>query len=198
MTKFVVNHKFPVIDRDEFLTPFDRMFDQIIQTQFPQIEKQVGVKPYQGTAYPKVNVYEYDDKVGVIAEIPGLDKKQLNIEVEDGVLTVSGDKHGVHEDDGAKVIRRELKSSSFIRSFELGDLLDGDNIRHGLNKGLGFTDSDRVENIRRISEVSKLMVDAGLITIVSFISPFKSERKMARELVEDKEFIEIFVDIIIF
>ena len=73
-------------------------------------------------------------------------------------------------------------------------LLDGDNIRHGLNKDLGFTDSDRVENIRRISEVSKLMVDAGLITIVSFISPFKSERKMARELVEDKEFIEIFVD----
>ena len=78
MTKFVVNHKFPVIDRDEFLTPFDRMFDQIIQTQFPQIEKQVGVKPYQGTAYPKVNVYEYDDKVGVIAEIPGLDKKDLS------------------------------------------------------------------------------------------------------------------------
>ncbi len=73
-------------------------------------------------------------------------------------------------------------------------LLDGDNVRHGLNKDLGFTDSDRVENIRRISEVSKLMVDAGLITIVSFISPFKSERKMARELVEEKEFIEIFVD----
>ena len=73
-------------------------------------------------------------------------------------------------------------------------LLDGDNVRHGLNKDLGFTDADRVENIRRISEVSKLMVDAGLITIVSFISPFKSERKMARELVEEKEFIEIFVD----
>ena len=73
-------------------------------------------------------------------------------------------------------------------------LLDGDNVRHGLNKDLGFTDTDRVENIRRISEVSKLMVDAGLITIVSFISPFKSERKMARELVEEKEFIEIFVD----
>ena len=63
-------------------------------------------------------------------------------------------------------------------------LLDGDNVRHGLNKDLGFTDVDRVENIRRISEVSRLMVDAGLITIVSFISPFKSERKMARELVE--------------
>ena len=73
-------------------------------------------------------------------------------------------------------------------------LLDGDNVRHGLNKDLGFTDVDRVENIRRISEVSRLMVDAGLITIVSFISPFKSERKMARELVENDEFIEIYVD----
>ena len=73
-------------------------------------------------------------------------------------------------------------------------LLDGDNVRHGLNKDLGFTDTDRVENIRRISEVSKLMLDAGLIVIVSFISPFKSERKMARELVEKNEFIEIFVN----
>ncbi len=73
-------------------------------------------------------------------------------------------------------------------------LLDGDNIRHGLNKDLGFTDTDRVENIRRIGEVSKLMVQSGLLTIVSFISPFKSERKLARELVNKNEFIEVFVD----
>jgi len=73
-------------------------------------------------------------------------------------------------------------------------LLDGDNVRHGLNKDLGFTDQDRVENIRRVAEVSKLMVDAGLVVLVSFISPFRSEREMARELVEDGEFIEVFVD----
>jgi len=73
-------------------------------------------------------------------------------------------------------------------------LLDGDNVRHGLNKDLGFTDIDRVENIRRIAEVSRLMVDAGLITLVSFISPFRSERRLARELVESDEFVEIFVD----
>ena len=73
-------------------------------------------------------------------------------------------------------------------------LLDGDNIRHGLNKDLGFTDTDRVENIRRVAEVSKLMTDAGLITLASFISPFKSERKMARDLLPDGEFIEVFVD----
>jgi len=72
-------------------------------------------------------------------------------------------------------------------------LLDGDNVRHGLNKDLGFTEEDRVENIRRVAEVSKLMVDAGLIVLVSFISPFRAERRMARELMEDGEFVEVYV-----
>jgi bifunctional enzyme CysN/CysC len=73
-------------------------------------------------------------------------------------------------------------------------LLDGDNVRHGLNKDLGFTDADRVENIRRVAEVAKLMVDAGLIVLASFISPFRAERRMARELLGDGEFVEVFVD----
>lgn len=73
-------------------------------------------------------------------------------------------------------------------------VLDGDNVRHGLNRDIGFTEADRVENIRRVGEVSKLMVDAGLITIASFISPFASERRMVRDLLEDGEFIEVFVD----
>ena len=72
--------------------------------------------------------------------------------------------------------------------------LDGDNVRHGLNKDLGFTDADRVENIRRIGEVGKLFVDAGLIVTCSFISPFRDERQMVRELVGEDEFIEVFVD----
>jgi len=73
-------------------------------------------------------------------------------------------------------------------------MLDGDNVRHGLNKDLGFTEEDRVENIRRVAEVAKLMTDAGLIVLVSFISPFRSERRMARELMAEGEFHEIFVD----
>ncbi len=72
-------------------------------------------------------------------------------------------------------------------------MLDGDNVRHGLNKDLGFTNADRVENIRRVAEAAKLMVDAGLIVLVSFISPFRSERRMARELMEPGEFLEIYV-----
>ena len=73
-------------------------------------------------------------------------------------------------------------------------LLDGDNVRHGLNKDLGFTDEDRVENIRRVAEVAKLMTDAGLIVLVSFISPFRAEREMARALFDEGEFLEVFVD----
>ncbi len=83
------------------------------------------------------------------------------------------------------------------RLFALGKhtfTLDGDNVRHGLNRDLGFSDEDRVENIRRVANVAKLMTDAGLITLVSFISPFRAERRMARNLMEDREFIEIHVN----
>ena len=74
-------------------------------------------------------------------------------------------------------------------------VLDGDNVRHGLNRDLGFTDADRVENIRRIAEVAKLMVDAGLVVLTAFISPFRSERDMARALFDDDEFVEIYLDV---
>ena len=73
-------------------------------------------------------------------------------------------------------------------------LLDGDNVRHGLNKDLGFTETDRVENIRRVGEVAKLMTDAGLIVITAFISPYRSERDMVRNMMQPGEFIEVFVD----
>ena len=73
-------------------------------------------------------------------------------------------------------------------------LLDGDNVRHGLNRDLGFTETDRIENIRRIGEVAKLMADAGLIVLTAFISPFRAERKMVRDMLPEGEFVEIFVD----
>ena len=89
----------------------------------------------------------------------------------------------------ANAVERQLEQNGF-HTF----LLDGDNVRHGLNKDLGFTEADRIENIRRIGEVSKLMIDAGLIVITAFISPFESERNMVREMVDDGEFVEIFID----
>ena len=145
MTKVAFRTGIPFFDRDSFLTPFDKMFDQMVETQFPDVVRHVGVKPYGHTAYPKVNVYEYDDKIGIIAEIPGLDKKQLNVEVEDGILTISGDKHSAFESEGAKVLRKELKESSFKRQFELGELLDGDNISANFKDGILSIDVPKTE-----------------------------------------------------
>ena len=145
MTKVAFRTGIPFFDRDTFLTPFDKMFDSMVESQFPEVVKSVGGKPYQGSAYPKVNVYEYDDKVGIVAEIPGLNKKQLNVEVEDGVLTISGDKHSTFEDEGAKVLRRELKQSSFKRSFELGEQLDGDNINANFKDGVLSVSIPKIE-----------------------------------------------------
>ena len=124
-------------NRDEFLTPFDRLFDKVMENQFPNFTEEFGVKCFEGGAYPKVNVYEYDDKIGIVAEIPGLSKKQVNIEVEDNVLTITGDKHNFEVDgDGAKIIRRELKHSSFKRSFQLGDQLDGESVSAKFEDGI--------------------------------------------------------------
>ena len=83
---------------------------------------------------------------------------------------------------------------ALVQAGRLAYVLDGDNIRHGLNKNLGFTAADREENIRRIGEVAKLFVESGLVVLTSFISPFRAEREMVRQMMPDGEFIEIFVD----
>ena len=145
MTKGNENPKFPAVDRDEFLTPCDRMVDHIVSSQFPEIEKQIGVKPFKGTAYPKINVYEWDTKVGVIAEIPGLSKKDLSVEVTDGILTISGDKHKLFDVGDAKVVRKELKQSSFKRQFELGESLDGSKIKAKFEDGVLSIEIPKIE-----------------------------------------------------
>ena len=132
MTRVLVNAKH--LNRDEFLTPFDKIFDELMNKQFPTFQEEVGVSFNQG-AYPKVNVYEYDDKIGIVAEIPGLDKKNVSVEVEDQVLTIAGDKHGF-DDSGVKCITRELKQSSFKRSFNLGEHLDGNSVSANFKDGM--------------------------------------------------------------
>jgi adenylyl-sulfate kinase len=94
---------------------------------------------------------------------------------------------------GKSTIANALEALLFQRGMH-SYVLDGDNVRHGLNRDLGFTTADRVENIRRVAEVASLMADAGLVVLVSFISPFRSERAMARGLMRPSEFVEVFVD----
>ena len=132
MTKIFVKPSH--LNRDEFLTPFDKVFDHLMEQTFPTFKEETGVSFNQG-AYPKVNVYEYDDKIGIVAEIPGLDKSNVSVEVEEDVLIISGDKHGF-DSDGGKCITRELKQSAFKRSFNLGEYLDGKNISATFKDGM--------------------------------------------------------------
>ena len=122
------------LNRDEFLTPFDKVFDHLMEQTFPTFKEDVGVSFNKG-AYPKVNVYEYDDKIGIVAEIPGLDKSNVTVDVEEQVLTISGDKHGF-DSDGGKCITRELKQSAFKRSFNLGEHLDGTSVSAKFKDGM--------------------------------------------------------------
>ena len=132
MTKIFVKPSH--LNRDEFLTPFDKVFDHLMEQTFPTFKEDVGVSFNKG-AYPKVNVYEYDDKIGIVAEIPGLDQKNVTVDVEEDVLIISGDKHGF-DSDGGKCITRELKQSAFTRSFNLGEYLDGTKVSAKFKDGM--------------------------------------------------------------
>jgi HSP20 family protein len=114
------------IDRDEFLAPFDRVFDEVFANQFPELTKELGVGFFEKQSYPRVDVIDYNDRVEILAEIPGLAKDEVSVEVQENVLTISGQKIKKIDDKefAGKYIRRELKHSSFKRSFTLGDQVD--------------------------------------------------------------------------
>lgn len=114
------------IDRDEFLTPFDRVFDEVFANHFPELTKELGVGFFEKQSYPRVDVVDYNDRVEILAEIPGLSKEEVSVEVQENVLTISGQKLKKVEDKEftGKYIRRELKHSSFKRSFTLGEQID--------------------------------------------------------------------------
>ena len=122
------------LDRNEFLTPFDKLFDQVIQSQFPNIAQETGISFEQG-AFPKVDVVDYDESIVIVTELPSMRKDGIKVSIEDDVLTISGDKHKLLDDD-ARYIRRELKHSSFKRSFRLGDVLDEENINATFDDGI--------------------------------------------------------------
>jgi HSP20 family protein len=112
--------------REQFLTPFDRVFDEVFNTAFPELTKEFGVGFFEKQSYPRVDVVDYNDRVEIQAEIPGLSKDEVDVEVQDDVLTISGQKVKKLDDknNDGKYIRRELKHSSFKRSFILGEVID--------------------------------------------------------------------------
>lgn len=126
------------VDRDEFLAPFDRVFDEVFAAHFPELTKELGVGFFEKQSYPRVDVIDYNNRVEIVAEIPGLSKEEVSVEVQDNVLTISGQKTKSVEDSKveSKFIRRELKHSSFKRSFTLGEIINKEEPQAKFENGL--------------------------------------------------------------
>lgn len=126
-------------NRDNLLNTFDKFFDETFRGQFPEFSKSFGIDPFSKSAYPKVNVLAYDDKVEIEAEIAGFRKEDISIEIEDDVLSIVGKASQQGEQtDKSVYLLRELKRSSFSRSFRLTEQLDSDKIEASFNNGLLF------------------------------------------------------------
>lgn len=122
--------------REEFMVPFDSLFDDIIQKTMPSFTDEFGVNFFGSNSYPKVDVIDHQDKITIEAEIPGLSKKEVSVDLEENILTVSGAKKSKEEDSDIKYIRKELKRSSFKRSFKLGDNINQRNVNADFNNGI--------------------------------------------------------------
>ena len=123
--------------RDEFLTPFDSLFDKLISQAFPNFGQEFGVNFFGNSSYPRVNVIDLKNEIAIEAEIAGLTKEDVSVEYEDGLLTITGNKKDEVEDAGAKYIYRELKRSSFRRSFQIDDTnLEVDKISAKFDNGI--------------------------------------------------------------
>jgi HSP20 family protein len=122
--------------RDEFLTPFDAMFDNVIQHAFPSFSQDIGLEFFEKNSYPKVDAIDHDDSITIEAEIPGLSKDEVSVELEKNILTIAGLKHSHDTDTKARYIRKELKRSSFKRSFKLGNNVDPKKIAADFSNGV--------------------------------------------------------------
>ena len=122
--------------REEFMVPFDSLFDDIIQKTMPSFTDEFGVNFFGSNSYPKVDVIDHDDRITIEAEIPGLSKKEVSVDLEENTLTISGAKQSKDESPEIKYIRKELKRSSFKRSFKLGENINQKNVNADFNNGV--------------------------------------------------------------
>jgi len=139
MTKLHIKQNLPV-SREEFVTPFDSLFDDIIQKALPSFSQEFGVGFFGNNSYPKVDVMDYPDKLQIEAEIPGLSKDEVSVDLEDNILSITGSKRESKNDSDVKYIRKELKRSSFKRSFELNRDFNLSKIKAQFSNGLLYVD----------------------------------------------------------
>ena len=132
----LLNGKTVPASRNDFLTPFDSLFDEMIGKAFPSFEQEFGVNFFGSNSYPKVDVIDSPEAIEFEAEIPGLSKEEVSVEIEKGVLSISGQKRQKDATDSKKYIRKELKRSSFKRSFQLSDSFNHEKIQAKFENGL--------------------------------------------------------------
>ena len=125
-----------VPSREEFITPFDSLFDSLIGQTFPALSQEMGIEFFEKNSYPKVDVIDYNNELTIEAEIPGLTKEEVAVDLEKDVLTISGSKNTKIDNESAKYIRKELKRSSFKRSFKLGKTVDQKKIKADFKDGI--------------------------------------------------------------
>lgn len=131
------NAAFSTVDRDEFLKPFDTVFDKLFQNSFPELYSELGVGFFEKQSFPKIDAIDYDDRVEILAEIPGLTKDEVSVEISDNVLSIHGKKQVETKNTEKKnYIRRELKHSNFTRSFTLGKNIDQSNLVAKFENGI--------------------------------------------------------------
>jgi HSP20 family protein len=130
--------------RDEFLTPFDRIFDDIMRSTFPEFSKDFGVQFFEKGSRPKVDIIDFDDKIRIKAEVSGLSKEDVKVSCKDGYLTISGEKKIDNESDGKAFLLKELSHSKFSRTFQLGDKLDSKSIKADFKNGLLTIDVPKI------------------------------------------------------
>ena len=157
VVKYQNNPLSRAIHRDEFLTPFDQIFDEFFKANVPSFTQEFGIDFFEKGSYPRVDVIDFDDKVIIEAEVPGLTKSDVNVEVQQNVLTVSGVKSkNVTDTEGGKYIRRELKRSNFRRSFTLGENIEKDTVSATFENGILQITLNKVKPA--VSQVRKVTI----------------------------------------
>lgn len=124
-------------DRDEFITPFDKLVDKFFNQSFPEVSKEVGLDVFQNSAYPKCDIVDFNDRIEIVAEVPGLSKDQISIDVDDDIISIKGEKNKKVEKEGGTYLRKELKKSSFKRTFTADPtIFDLDKVSAEFNDGV--------------------------------------------------------------
>jgi HSP20 family protein len=137
MTKNNLPRVFTQFDRDEFITPFDKLIDKFFNQSFPHLSKEVGVDVFQNAAYPKCDIVDFDDRIEIVAELPGLNKEQIKIDVDADLISIKGEKSTNIDKEGGNYLRRELKKSAFKRTFTADSkIFDLDNVSAKFEDGI--------------------------------------------------------------